>query len=372
MHRKPYFVLSPCGTSLFTNVVSNEERPLVAKYANTKSFDQIPEADAAVLSKILARANDKLAAADVAAVVRISAELNSIVRLYGSIIKGPQDVHVLLCTDTWLGNQSAELVKAWLEKHELQNVQVRRQTDLQTASLQAFQCALSGLVEWCEETVTGYQLANYHVVFNLTGGFKSVQGFLQTLAMFYADETIYVFETGNELLRIPRLPIKMDFEATILGHLNVFRRLSQGLKVTDSEHIPETLLMQLDGDLTLSAWGDLVWKRSKKDIYEKTLHPSPSEKIVFSPQFEKSIENLPTDRLLLINERIDQLARYLEIDRPQGRPSLRGLDFKDVQRNPKPPSTHELDAWSDKDARRIFGHFEGPVFHLDKLDKGLH
>lgn len=36
------------------------------------------------------------------------------------------------------------------------------------------------------------------------------------------------------------------------------------------------------------------------------------------------------------------------------------------------PSTHEMDAWADLDAKRIFGHFEGGIFVLDKLEKGLH
>jgi hypothetical protein len=35
-------------------------------------------------------------------------------------------------------------------------------------------------------------------------------------------------------------------------------------------------------------------------------------------------------------------------------------------------STHECDAWSDGDARRIFAHFDGDILILDALDKGLH
>jgi hypothetical protein len=35
-------------------------------------------------------------------------------------------------------------------------------------------------------------------------------------------------------------------------------------------------------------------------------------------------------------------------------------------------STHEIDAWHDGGAKRIFGHYEGGVFVLDRLDEALH
>ncbi len=32
------------------------------------------------------------------------------------------------------------------------------------------------------------------------------------LATFHADKTIYIFESSDELLEIPTLPIKLDYE----------------------------------------------------------------------------------------------------------------------------------------------------------------
>ena len=56
-----------------------------------------------------------------------------------------------------------------------------------------------------------------------------------------------------------------------------------------------------------------------------------------------------------------------------GKCNVSSLDLKALRGNPRPPSTHEIDAWSDGDAKRIFGHFEGGNhFVLDKLDSGLH
>jgi hypothetical protein len=69
----------------------------------------------------------------------------------------------------------------------------------------------------------------------------------------------------------------------------------------------------------------------------------------------------------MVNERIDDLARFLE----KG-VSLARLDFKALAGNPVPPSTHEMDAWANQDAKRIFGHWEEAVFVLDRLGEALH
>lgn len=68
-----------------------------------------------------------------------------------------------------------------------------------------------------------------------------------------------------------------------------------------------------------------------------------------------------------MNEKIDDLVRYLTTKQ-----HLKGLDVKQLRGNPLPPSTHECDAWSDQDARRIFMHYEGDTLVLDQLGKGLH
>jgi hypothetical protein len=47
------------------------------------------------------------------------------------------------------------------------------------------------------------------VVFNLTGGFKSLNGYLQTVAMISADRCAFLFEGAPELMEIPRLPVRL-------------------------------------------------------------------------------------------------------------------------------------------------------------------
>ncbi|MEI7643919.1 MAG: putative CRISPR-associated protein [Chloroflexales bacterium] len=361
------YILSTCGTSLLTHGCSDLERKLVTKYSNEKERQTIPADDAASLDTIIANVGTRMATADQPTVARLSAELNALVRFYEGQPFPPRDEHVLLCTDTWLGEAAARLVETWLRQQGC-TVMVLRQRDLQTAQLNAFQLALSDLVRWIELTIPGYRKVGYRVIFNLTGGFKSVQGFLQSLAPFYADEVVYVFESQKELLRIPRLPVRMAATETVRANLTTFRRLSKNLSVEEVGGIPETLLLHDEGKVTLSPWGELIWSQVKGGIYAEQIYPSPSSLLVFGPKFADSVKGLAHDRKAIINARIDDLARYLESGRTINPPSL---DFKVLHGNPMPPSTHDCDAWAGQDAKRLFGHFAGTTFVLDKLDKKL-
>ena len=284
----------------------------------------------------------------------------------------PRDHHVLLCTDTWLGEQTGAIVEGWLRANGFQLVEVRRQADLQTKNLQLFQSALSDLVHTLGSEIEDFRQRQYRILFNLTGGFKSVQGFLQTLGNLYADETLYVFEApGSPLLRIPRLPVKMIAPDAVRSHLQVFRRLANGLPVPAPEltGVPETFLLRIDEQVTLSPWGAVVWEEVRKKLYSKQVWPAPTERIGFGDSFLKTVVAQPEDRLVNLNDKLDKLAVFLEDNQQR---SLQSLELKPLKGNPKPPSTHEFDAWADRDAKRVFCHREGTKLVLDRLDSALH
>ena len=365
----PLFVLSPCGTSLLTKLATIDERKLTSQYANVKKIEDLPEADRKILESLKERVKKEILLADIHRAMELSAELNGIIKLYkGQIQDCTRDQHFLLSTDTWLGGVTADLVKTWLETHEINAIPLTIK-GLQTENLFDFQYALSEIVQWCEETILGYKRAEYHIVFNLTGGFKSVQGFLQALAMFYADESIYVFESSRDLLRIPRLPIEINAKQIVSENLVLFRRLFKELKIKEVSNIPEILITNYQGMFDFSPWGQIVWNQSKNEIYAQGLHPSPSDLIRYEKQFIDSVKGLSGDRYLCVNQCIDKLAKYLETN-PHENPT--SLDFKMLKHNPYPPSTHEMDAWSDLDAKRIFSHFEGSICVLDRLGNALH
>jgi len=363
------FILSPCGTSLLTNQAGKNDRKLVFKYANEKHKEDIPLPERKRLKALIDRAQKSLFQDDnYERASKMSAELNGIIKIYGGKIDSKSDFHLLLSTDTWLGEETARIVRKWLEQHGL-CVDVHRQVDLQTKDIEAFQIALSDLVKKLSDEIPSYSQKGYTIIFNLTGGFKSVQGFLQSISNFYADETVYIFETSSELLRIPKLPVRMDAKSVIQDQLDVFRKLALGIPVpaTALKDIPETLLLKINGTISLSPWGELMWEQYKQEIYGEGLLPPPVNRIRYSDSFKKSVQDLPVDRMLLINRRIDRLAQYVLTGH-----NPKSLDFKQIKGKAALPSTHEINAWSDKDARRIFGHFENDVFVLDRLDKGLH
>jgi putative CRISPR-associated protein (TIGR02619 family) len=308
------------------------------------------------LQAIIDARENQLLQASVAEAQKLSAELNTLITFYQQPLAHKQDFHFLLCTDTYLGEATARMVEKWLKQHVTSQVEVYRQKDLQTKSLLPFQLALTELVRKLSQDLPQWRSQNYRIIFNLTGGFKSVQGFLQSIAHFYADETLYIFESATELLRIPHLPIQLDLNETVLKHLHTFRRLAQSLPCSDAQmaSMPEIFIFQIDGQTTLSPWGELVWEQSKKALYAEHVYEPPSERIVYSDKFKKTVAYLSADRKILVNERMDQLACCLETTPSQNPPSL---DFKSLQGNPKPPCTHECDAWSDQDAKRIFAYF---------------
>ncbi len=292
---------------------------------------------------------------------RLSAEYNGLFCFYGGRF-APDDQHWLLATDTWLGRQTANILEEVLGA----TAQTKHITDLRTEDLQAFRLAMAELVRICDEEIKPLGM---HVVFNLTGGFKSVQGFMQALGMLYADETIYVFESSKELLRLPRLPLRLDAEAKVRDSLRVFQRLEARLPVTHeaSGNMPDMFLFEVDGQVTLSEWGELVWRQTREALLEERIWPPIDEKIRYGAEFERSTSDCTAEQRRLINERLAELARHLHD--PSYNP--RRLDFKKLA-VPHGISTHECDAWAHGDAKRLFGHFENDTYILDKLDKGLH
>lgn len=366
----PNLIISTCGTSVFTAKASNEQRDLLNRYANKiKESDIAPDHLQALKTRIEFCLAQLEAEKSIDQLAVLSAEISGLRGFYGGNIMG-NDHHILLATDTWLGEQSAKAIEAVLRRRG-QSTEIKRQTDLRTNDLPAYRSALSELVKWAYDTLPGYKNSGYKIIFNLTGGFKAVQGFMQTLGMLHADECVYVFERSNELIRLPRLPIQMNARPDIEKNLVAFRRMAEmqiDIPTAQAQDIPEAFLMTVDDQTGLSEWGAMAWLETKNALYEEKLQPSPSEKLCWGDSFERSVLGLETKRLREVNAKIDTLARYLETNQ-----MLLGLDFKPVRGNTMPGITHEMDAWHDGDAKRLYGHYDNDgIFTIDRLDKALH
>lgn len=372
----PRVFISPCGTSLLTNVRDGVPNPtlrqLLLRTANAKA-DELTTDEKAAIDELLHDRRQLLQHAEHPIVKQLSAELNGILTDYGAtgLHHASADYHYLLCTDTYQGVKVAHLIGEWLRDRGV-SVEIRLFRDLSTRELGTFRLAMSDVVQWCDRTLTPWRdNPVYRVTFNLTGGFKSVNGFLQAVGTFYADECVYIFQSSQELLRIPRLPLSLDPGAAIAPHQLTFRKLARGIQLpaADCSNIPETLLFEDDDRVGLSEWGELLWRQVQPGCYERELLPPLSDKLAYSARFRKTLEKLPRDRRRIVNERLDDLSLCLDSNRDYNPTSL---DFKALRGKPFADSTHECDAWSDADAKRMYGHYlEDGRYQIDRLDKHL-
>jgi len=263
-------IISTVGTSLITNPATKEESNQLYKYSNCKQ-EECPEELKELTDKLFGIVSGKLIEKDAPAIRRMSAELNGIYGFYKDDLSlRVNDIHFLICTDTHQGIKSAEVVKHFLSSKGI-NCNLIIPKGLSTKNKSDFSDGIKELLKWFDETIYGYKKAGYQIIFNLTGGFKSLQGYLNTISMFYADKIIYIFESEkSELIEIPRLPIQIDFEPfrnnkdklLLLNANKIF-------EIKDFVDFPETAFDSIDNKLILSVWGEVIWNKVKYDLFDK-------------------------------------------------------------------------------------------------------
>lgn len=367
----PMLVVSTCGTSVLTHGLRLDELALRTRTANSQR-DELEADEAHALGELIERQTAALAQADIAEARRRSAEINGLLALYGGSLAGSGGDHqILLCSDTWQGHASAEAVEAWLQQHGC-SVELHRCQELNTKRYEEFRLALGELARWATSTISSYRDQGWEVIFNLTGGFKSLQGFVQALGMFLADRCVYLFEgTDSDLMTVPRLPLRLDLEQVVAEQLLVFRRLAAGMACPAAEckDIPEVLLFQTGGECLLSEWGELAWAQAKREIYaNQELLPPMVERLRYADGLAMTFQQLAADRRVIVHQRLDDLACYVT---SKGRHNPNRLGVQKL-RQAVDGSTHEADAWSDGDARRLYLHWEDDTLVVDRLGPGLH
>ncbi|STY95118.1 putative CRISPR-associated protein [Moraxella atlantae] len=363
------FILSTCGTSVLTNQASSDVRNNITRYSNTVEWSAIPDDIAIHLQDhIEERKSTLLAMKDLREIKRMSAELNGLLAWQNQSNTTPQDIYYLLATDTLMGQATADIISQWLKNQGYQ-CQIINSSGLRTSQLASFREALTGLARQLIEIIDGYKTSGYQIYFNLTGGFKSLNGFLQAIASIYADQAFYLFEGSSELLFIPQLPFKLDSKV-IEKNLVAFRRLVNDLAIQPEQlaQIPDSLLFDLAGQTILSEWGELLWLSQKNALYSEKLQESISGKIIFMPEFYDSIKAMPNHLIPKLNTTIDQLAVFAE---NPNNPNLRSLDAKPL----KEQQYRDKGYWEcdiDGNHYRIFMIKEGDSFKLQKAGEALH
>ncbi len=277
-------IVSVVGTSILTNQpIDNDIRNLLIKTAN-KTKSDIEKDDLDIINKRIDKLEAILDKSDVSDWKKRSAEANGILS-YG--VPDKSDSHLLLSTDTYQGRQTARLIQKFLKSCGCTDVQIFTPDRFTTSSAEDFRKGMVQVVEWCEQTVKSYKDKNYHVVFNLTGGFKAVQGYMNTLGMIHADEIIYTFENeGSELIRIPHLPLEIDNSlaeenAVTFAILNHIGQID--CKKLNPSGVSELYIESVNIDgvdyCSLTAWGKLIWLKCKKDVLSGKLHDWPMVRV---------------------------------------------------------------------------------------------
>ena len=338
------FVLSTVGTSILTNLIDRgnpTEGPwfgTLRDSANLKQEELTDETET-VINTLAERALEKLNENSATTNRRISAELNGIYGIYGDTLStDSQDQHYLICTDTAQGQMTGDLIKDFLESQGF-IVGVVTPSQLSTQDPESFTTGTKELIRWLENNVPRRE-SGYHVIFNLVGGFKSLQGYMNTFGAFYADEVIYIFESPTaDLIKIPRLPIQID-TTVIEEHTLKFAMMAAGemYPIEELEGIPETLLEPIEDNdrivAGLSAWGELIWNRTKSDLLAKELLSFP--RLKYTQEFNRDVEAIDGKRRIDLNETFAKVAVALEKsegDITQLNHQVSGLAFENFARH---------------------------------------
>lgn len=346
----PELILSTVGTSLLTNYVSKENdqelKSLFIDTANAVEKELSPH-QKGVIDEVVTKVDTVLENAGFEEMRQLCAELNGLLGYYGrDIYSGDfgRDHHVLVATDTYQGHAAARLLAEHLKRLGFNSVELMVPPRLSTRDCSSFTLGINEVVRWCEETLPGYRQSRYRIIFNLVGGFKSLQGYMNTLGMFYADEIIYIFEAPTaDLIRIPRLPVVMD-EIPVLREKAVLFALMENGYIAGKEEvrgIPEIYLESDEqGGYTLSTWGLLIWKRNKQKILGGELLAFPS--LAYERSFEKDFQAI-TDSARRADIQTT-LAKVSLLYRENGLAGLRrdgGLLYEDYQ-NEKDPAGKKI------------------------------
>ncbi len=263
-------IISTVGTSLITNAASKDEQKQLYEFSNCSSVN-CPQHVKKLIDALFTKVNDELVKLDNHSLRRKSAELNGILGFYKEDFSlGKDDFHFLITTDTYQGLKSAEVVKEFLVSKALK-VQLLTPKGLSTKNKDEFSEGVKELLKSFEDFLPDYRKNGHKIIFNLTGGFKSLQGYLNTLAMFYSDKIIYIFESEQaELIEIPRLPIKIDLEPFEKQKVKLLLLNANKIyKTSDFQDFPEAIIDVVDDYVTLSIWGEVIWNKIKYDLFDK-------------------------------------------------------------------------------------------------------
>jgi putative CRISPR-associated protein (TIGR02619 family) len=351
--------ISTCGTSILTNGVEQKISNILRMNTNLKE-NEINSDDKAVIDKIIELKKNILLNSNIQQARNISAEINGLFGICNedlNVLKSNGSFHYLICTDTYQGKSCANIIKEYLQKCGI-NCIVLTISDLRADNTSNAHNGLSELTRRINEIT---EKPNGKIIFNLVGGFKLLQGFMQTLGMFYADEIFYLFEGKKEPIKIPKLLVKFDYSDIIIESL---RRISFELEPLQGADLG---VLILDGaPIILSEWGELVWPQVKKSYYLKLRDPLLPT-VSYSDGFKRDFDKLSNNDKVELHEHIDYVSKHLFTkDKRWNMNSVRFHSLEGLSNG----MTHEFYCFTGRDDR-VYGKFENNIFHIECIWRHL-
>lgn len=248
-----------CGTSIAANRMINLERfidkPLSEWQERGDEIDSVKKRIADDLKNI--NLNDDLQST--------SAEIKSLIKM--GLKK--EDSVVLIASDTIDGKLCAESVRDFLTKKDLCSlVDIKPIHGLQAADGTLFQ--REGIKNLLNYLV---HLEHQNIIFNPTGGYKSVVPYIALMGMIFNRPVKYIHENSDDVLSLTGIPIVFD-EDLIFRVEEKLRKIEKDTSIQISEWREGIdyhdrrfeSLVEIDGsDVTLSGIGVLFWEKFKKD-----------------------------------------------------------------------------------------------------------
>lgn len=204
----------------------------------------------------------------------ISAEMTSLFK----IIEYSSDKIHFFYTDTLDGELCAVLLQEYWQKKLNYECEITKVKQLNVYSgIQFKKYGVKNLMEEIIKIVDNKNLKDErNFIINSTSGFKSIAPYLTIIAMTFGIDNKYIFERSGELLTIPPLPFRLDFDI-IINNIEFLKFIDREIQIKSSDIrkyvqnedvknlIISSLLIEVDKQTyELSAFGLLLWENFKK------------------------------------------------------------------------------------------------------------
>jgi len=254
---------------------------------------------------------------------KLSAELS----LLEALECTERDEVVFLATDTDDGERAAKVNKSFVEKIFGAETEVERIESLQLDNANRFSTeGLRKLVATLDSHVEGSRNRGRKPILSVGGGIKPVLPYVAVYGMLRSVEEAYVFERTRALIRIPLIPVELDWDRLDDTAVSVL------LEIHDESGLPresvqrrlgehfrrlEGLFEAIDGDkVTLSAFGMMVLD---------SLLAARSVPLMLSQSAKKTLDGLSAGQ----RERMERLLDRIRIPdfREMKRHDFKGTDL---------------------------------------------